>query len=81
MVTHYLFLSLFPSLRAYSPDVAGDNTDHKGRSYRIAPISVELRPTAAMTELGFVLPEAQVDSPPHSKTCTYVCDTSLPREI
>ena len=50
-----------PLPRAFSPDVAESNADHRGNKYRIAPISVELRPTAALTVLGFVLPEAEVN--------------------
>ena len=46
--------------RAFSPDVARSNTDHKDRKHRIIPISVELRPSGDSTNLGFVLPATQV---------------------
>ena len=40
--------------------MAENNADHRGNKYCIALIPVELRPTAALTVFGFVLPEAEV---------------------
>ena len=40
--------------------VAESNAHHRGNKYCIALISVELRPTAALTVLGFVLLKAEV---------------------
>lgn len=44
----------------YTSEVAKTNKDAKGKSLRIIPISVELRPEGKLGVLGFALPEDQI---------------------
>ena len=51
-------------LRAFSNNVSTNNTDSLGRSYRVIPVAVELRPRFHpdnLTLAGFLVPPSEVD--------------------
>ena len=64
---HICLMSSLYIYRVYYTEVAQNNKNTDGKSFRIVPVSIELRPKGALNVLGFLLPEEEVSTYIHCR--------------